>query len=125
MSIYENYGDANFFEGGCFIMDTGDGDYEVITCDFVNDADDDTYLFCTGIVCPEDSWIDLDAVRSFCGDNAAEGAELVREIVAYYGLEQVGAECQMLSSAEVIEQMNGYASEYEFECDTWSDGPLY
>lgn len=125
MAIYENYGDANFFEGGCFIMDAGDGDYEVITCDFVNDADEDTYLFCAGIICPEDSWIDVDAVRACCGNENAEGAELVREIVSCYGLEQANGDCKMLSSAEVIEQMNGYAAEYDFDSDTWSAGPLY
>lgn len=124
MPLYENYGDANFFEGGCFIMDTGDGDYEVITCDFVNDAGEDQYLFCVGIICPADSWIDIAAVKSACGDTR-DDMSLVRDIVAYYGMEQTGAECQILSSAEVIEQMNGYAEEYEFEENTWSEGPLY
>lgn len=125
MAVYENYGDMNFFEGGCFIMDCGDGDYEYITCDFVNDSDGDTYLFGTGMIDPSDSWIDVDAVNACCGDGNTEGAFLVRNILSYYGVANCNGDEELLSSAEVQERMNGYASEYEFETDTWSAGPLY
>lgn len=125
MAQYENYGDMNFFEGGLFLMDAGDGDYEFIQCDFVNDTDGDTYLFTTGIVNANDSWVDLNAVRSSVEVHNDDGAELARAVLAYYGPENCGGhEGELLSSAEVQERMNGYTEEYEFDTDTWSAGPL-
>ena len=125
-NIYMNYGDRNFFEGGLYIMDCGDGDYEFIKCDFANDSDGDTYLFSEGMIDPTDSWIDIDAVSNMAGAGELERAELARAIIDYYGPENCsGHYGEMLSSAEVQERMNGYAQEYEFEDDSWSAGPLY
>lgn len=125
MARYENWGDANFFEGGLFIMDCGDGGYEYIRCDFANDAGDDTYLFATGMIDPTDSYIDIDAARSSCGNGDEEGAALVRCILDYYGSANCGGTDELLSSAEVQARMRDYAEEYDFETDTWSQGPLY
>lgn len=124
VSVYENYGDANFFEGGMFIMDEGDGDYSVITCDYMNEGEE--YLWQVGMICPTDDWIDLEAVKDMAGrDSNDDPFLLVADIVHYYGLEQAGGDFEVLNVAGVQERMNGYAKEYEFETDNWSAGPLY
>lgn len=124
MAAYENYGDVNFFENGLMIMDIGDDQYEILTCDFVNDADGDTYLFSHGLVDLSDSWLKLDEVREYAGEEH-EGAELVADIVRYWGpIEFNGGYEETLSSAEVMEAMEGFAEEYDFDEFPWRNGPL-
>lgn len=123
---YENYGDANFFQGGLFIKNCWDDTYDVITCDFINDADGDKcYLVQDGSVDISDDWIDVDAVLDCAGVDEAEGAEFVAEAVRYYGLIQFGSTREYrMSPEEVIEFMNDYSAEYEFDTNTWGEGPL-
>lgn len=129
MEAYKNYGDMNFFEGGLMIARDNEMDgeqYSILTCEYVNDADG-AYLFSSGVIDLDDSWLDWDSIKAVAGGlEDGDNFDLVAEAYRYYGpSEFCGGTDEILTAEEVQDRMEGYAEEYEFESFPWRDGPLY
>jgi hypothetical protein len=115
---YENYGDANFLDGGLLLAeDPGyPGCFYFYKCDFVNDTKSDRhYLLTNGYIDINDSWIDVDSVESF-SDAMKESDPwwFAEACLQYYGAENFGGNVPMrgddlddwlLTSEEVEEHM--------------------
>ena len=112
--VFENYGDANFLDGGCIIAKDGDA-YRVVTCDYVYDAHDEnrSYLIQECYVDINDTWIDRDAIESYADCNKDTEPEwYAQACVSYYGGQDFGAgfysEDQLMTADEVEQYMKSH-----------------
>lgn len=100
MEKFKNYGDVDFFDGGCLVREISETEFEVIKCNY--DCDKENNYFLThDIIDITDSWIDNDTVESYAGI-ATDNAMYTSDIISYYGT-QNGMGVMQLSKNEVIE----------------------
>lgn len=83
-----NYGDVNpFVHGGLWLEQLADGDYEVIRLNTNFEANQ--WEVDRMVVCPSDSWIEAESVRSFC--DAQNEEQFVIGLIDYYGPQNFGS----------------------------------
>lgn len=109
--MFENYGDRNFFEGGCYVQDNGDDNYTVIVCDPV---DSGNYRLAICDVDTYDGWINQQEVENFSGvSRDADGKLYATSCVQYYGPDNFGTTAEIMPMERVQEIMDGYNGTFE------------
>lgn len=123
--MFENYGDVNFYDGGCLLKETDtELEYEVITCDFDPDSDDGNhYLLRVGTINLDE--IDKRELHEICAFSGLRGVSIdytdeewkwLARDAFQYGYRSYDYEEMYLTKNEVIDFINhGYINEIPWE----------
>ena len=105
--MFENYGDANFFDGGVLVEKEGN-EYHVIKCNL--DCDTEKYFLTDDVIDINDAWIDKNEVESFC-DKTDDDALFASDIISYYGTQNSYYIGEELTKSEVVNYMKDFKNE--------------
>ena len=91
---YINFGDVNPLDyDGKWIKGLGDGVYHIVSADNLDwAAGKKGYYLQSAYIDINDSWIDIEAVKSCAGNETGDGLSLARDIFEYYGAYNCGGE---------------------------------
>ena len=125
--MFENYGDANFFEYGRLVEKTEDAVcFNVLVCDYVYDCADPAdpercFKFDHCYVDISDSWIDAKEVESYADCSKENEPELFAlACIEYYGAENFDGimyydESQFCTENEIREKLKNYELDENIE----------